>query len=156
MSLPMSSSCLGSGTELSCIHGRVRLGAGRRRSRHGCDRIGTPVVPSAGCRQTGRPDALRRDQGEGRLSPITRQRSNSQRCRTPTSVDAPFPQKQKPRTQHSPIVCTARFSVIGDKQPDGPSCSLKPPDRQVFPQCAQRRTIWPLPYGNAGEGERGL
>lgn len=97
----VSSPCSRPETELRCVHGRFRLGAGSRRCSDDCDRIGTPVVPSTGCRKIGRPDALRSDQGEGRLPPITRQRGHPHRRRIRTSVHVPSTQKPKLRI-HQP------------------------------------------------------
>jgi hypothetical protein len=34
---------------------------------------------------------------------------------------------------------------MGGEQPDHPSCSLRPHDQNVLPQCAQGRTVWLLP-----------
>jgi len=42
------------------------------------------------------------------------------------------------------------------KQPDYPSCSLRPHDQNVLPQCAQGRAVCLLPLGERGKNRKAI
>ena len=45
-------------------------------------------------------------------------------------------------------------SEEGREQPDFPSCSLRPHDQNVLPQCEQGRKVWLFPLGQSGENPK--
>ncbi len=54
------------------------------------------------------------------------------------------------------LLCSrnARPLKRGGEQPDYPSCSLRPHDQNVLPQCAQGRMVWLLPLGQSGKNPK--